>query len=269
MAYSGPSGREPPLQRVCFPPLLSASVLPAPPGQCSQLQTAEPREVSVGKAARPCVPAPGGLRESSLSPGQESGSGAADAWAPLLLPGLSLHCPRSPLILRFPIQVLNLSCCRIFTHSGQPSYSVLQMLILHWFPHWQWSCCGVFDCVVHGRLQLSLSWLATTQWTHFFQKMNNVKFPLSKLHAFVYMPLSCLKLINRFSGLDYTWGACKLWVQLFHWRPLLHSLQNCGEIVMNNINLFGGVVNLSQDWLSGQQSALGCRYGSRIQNSTC
>ena len=131
MAYSGPSGREPPLQRVCFLLLLSASVLPAPSGQCSQLQTAEPREVSVGKAARPCVPAPGGLRESSLSPGQESGPGAADAWAPLLLPGLSLHCPRSPLILCFPIQVLNFSCCRIFTHSGQPSYSVLQMLILH------------------------------------------------------------------------------------------------------------------------------------------
>ena len=25
---------------------------------------------------------------------------------------------------------------------------------------------------------------------------------------------------------------------------------------MKNINLFGGVVNLSQDWLNGQQSAL-------------
>lgn len=97
----------------------------------SAAETAQPREMSVGKAARPCVPAPGGLRESWLSPGQESGSGTANARAPLLLLGLSLHCPRSPLILCFPIQVLNLSCCRIFTHSGQPSCSVLQMLILH------------------------------------------------------------------------------------------------------------------------------------------
>ena len=54
----------------------------------SAAETAQPREVSVRKAARPCVPAPGGLRESSLSPSQESGSGAAT-------PGLHSCCQAS------------------------------------------------------------------------------------------------------------------------------------------------------------------------------
>ena len=38
MAYSGPSGREPPHRHVCFLLLLSVSGLPGPSGQSSQLQ---------------------------------------------------------------------------------------------------------------------------------------------------------------------------------------------------------------------------------------
>lgn len=41
----------------------------------------------------------------------------------------------------FPIQVLNLSCCRIFTHSGQPSYSVLKSLFFTNSLIGEWSCC--------------------------------------------------------------------------------------------------------------------------------